>query len=97
MRNKETITRQYDSLCTQKHEHRITITFNLKNETFTIDKEHPATQEQWDEEEKEITELLNQKNCEFCDKKTKREELAGFSHEGYNSADPDKNPICQAC
>ncbi|CAG8569034.1 6969_t:CDS:2 [Scutellospora calospora] len=68
------------------------ISFTIKGETFTIDKEHPATQEEREAAEERITECLTQKDCTFCSQKVKREELAGFEHD-YNNSDGIEAPI----
>lgn len=97
MRDKEIIIKNYNTQCSLGHEHNIGVSYDTENNTFTISKEMPATEEDIAEEEKDIARILKEKKCEFHDGKVKRDELAGFSHEGYNSWDSDKKPICQNC
>lgn len=97
MRNYEIIIRNYKNKCSLGHEHNIKVSYNTNEEIFTISKEKPVTEKDIAEEEKDITQILKEKKCAFCDKEVKREKLAGFDHEGHNPWDDDKKPIDKKC
>ncbi|RHZ37390.1 hypothetical protein [endosymbiont GvMRE of Glomus versiforme] len=95
-RNKQKIYERYNYQCSLKHNHEIHFSYDFTEDTFKINKEQPVTKERIKQVEEEILEFLKNNYCEFCDKKVKREELTGFSHEGYNSLGT-RLPICKDC